>query len=351
MERLYSLQYLRALAALAVVALHAGNRVIDALPVNVSAVLALGHAGVDLFFVISGFIMWTIGRTSSYGPIEFLLRRAIRVLPLYWLATLAWIAVAIIADFRWIILTPDHVVLSLLLVPHFSPSYPGEIWPVLVPGWTLSFEVLFYLIFASMLWVSAQYRFMALAISLTGLVALGILLIPTTAVAITLTSPLLIEFLAGCGIGALFLRHPGGVIRNSLLVLAGFALLAAFGPGTDPGDPWARAVGFGGPAALIVAGAAGLGRHIPPRAILVRLGDASFAIYLFHLFILIPLTAIWNWFPAVHGPMTAILFVVMALVLASALGQLLFDFVEKPLQRWLTQNFLTRFRGSHVVHR
>ncbi len=351
MERLYAIQYLRAVAAISVVTLHAGHRVSETLPASLSVTMSLGHAGVDLFFVISGFIMWTIGRTSGPDPVEFLRRRAIRVLPLYWLATVVWVGGAIAVGFDWIVLTPEHVILSLLLIPHFSATFPAEIWPVLVPGWTLSFEFLFYLLFAMVLRVAEPFRMLALASILIGLVACGEMFAPISAIATVLTSPLLIEFLAGCAVGALVLRHPGDLIRNALLIATGLSVLAVFGAGIDHTDNWARTIGFGGPAALIVAGAAGLGPKVPLFTGLARLGDASYAIYLFHLFLVIPLAAVWQHYPAIHSAPAAILFVLVAVILSSFLGRLIFQFIETPMQRALIRNLAVRTKGAHVVRR
>ena len=75
MKTLVSIQYLRAFAALGVVAFHTGRATI------------LGQAGVDVFFVISGFIMWMV-TAEPVGPAQFLWHRVVRIVPLYWIATL-----------------------------------------------------------------------------------------------------------------------------------------------------------------------------------------------------------------------------------------------------------------------
>ncbi|MDX1782428.1 MAG: acyltransferase family protein, partial [Thalassovita sp.] len=118
MNRIHTIQYLRAIAALAVVALHAGARVEGALPGGVSALLNLGHAGVDLFFVISGFVMWGGTRHRETAPGRFLLRRAIRIAPPNWIATQCWIAHGAGLGYGWIQITPAHVLQSRGCVPH-----------------------------------------------------------------------------------------------------------------------------------------------------------------------------------------------------------------------------------------
>ncbi len=75
-----SIQYLRALACIAVVVFHATE--------DLGGVFNIGQTGVDLFFVISGFIMWSITEHRETAPGNFLLRRVVRIVPLYWLITL-----------------------------------------------------------------------------------------------------------------------------------------------------------------------------------------------------------------------------------------------------------------------
>jgi exopolysaccharide production protein ExoZ len=339
------------LAALAVVALHSGNRVDSVLPTGVSAVLSLGHAGVDLFFVISGFIMWSIGKSASYGPTEFLVRRSIRVAPPYWIATVAWLIFVIAAGYGWIVVNLDHLLWSMAFLPHFSPTFEGQIWPFLVPGWTLTYEMFFYLIFAAALMTTANSRLIVVTVVLTGLVALGVALVPVHAWAIVVTSPLLLEFLGGCLVAELWMRQPGGVIRNLMLVLGGFALLAAFGGAVEAEHLWSRTLGFGLPAVLIVLGAAGLGNHVPRLSMLERLGDASYSIYLFHILMVTLMSEAWQRLPGLHTPATAILFVLIALVLASGTGLLIFRLIELPLQKWLTRLCLVRARRPNVTSR
>jgi exopolysaccharide production protein ExoZ len=346
MGRIHSIQYLRALAALVVVMLHASRRVEPALPAGLADGLLIGHAGVDLFFVISGFFMWTIGRDAA--PAEFLLRRAIRVVPLYWIATLAWLALIWAAGLAWVVVTPEHVALSLAFIPHLSPSFPGEIWPLLIPGWTLTYEMFFYAAFACTLLAFPPWRLAVLASLLGGLVLLGVLSEPGQAWAMTYTSPLLLEFLGGCLVAEIWCRNPGGLPRN-LAVLAAGLLLLALGPAPDASQPWSRTLGFGLPALCIVSAAAGLSHRLPRLPSLERLGDASYAIYLFHTLFLQGMTAVWLRLPALHGPVTAVLFIVAALALSSVLGLMIHRHVERPLQRQLTATLMTRMRRAHAL--
>src|SRR3954451_23086289 len=129
---LLSLQVLRAVAAVAVVICHAG------LQLNYWTQTALewnfvGSAGVDLFFVISGFII-TLVSWNSFGRIDqvapFVARRLIRIGFLYWLLTTIYV---VSGSF-----SPWHVLASYLLLPVDGP-------PILSVAWTLVYEVMFYL--------------------------------------------------------------------------------------------------------------------------------------------------------------------------------------------------------------
>jgi exopolysaccharide production protein ExoZ len=346
MDRIHSIQYLRALAALSVVMLHASRRVEAALPEALADALLRGHAGVDLFFVISGFIMWSIGRQSS--PAAFLLRRAIRVVPLYWMATLVWLALILGAGYDWVVVTPEHLLLSLAFFPHVSPSFPAEVWPLLIPGWTLTYEMFFYAVFAAVLLASGTLRLPLLAGVLGGLVLTGVLLDPATAWAMTATSPLLLEFLGGCLVAALWTRHPGSLPRNALVLTCGLALFALTAP-TAAAQPWSRVLGFGLPALLIVSAAAGLCRQLPRLALLERLGDASYAIYLFHVILLQVMTEVWLRLPALHAPPAALLFILTALLLSASLGLLIFRQVERPMQRALTAALIPGGGRAHAA--
>ena len=125
--------------------------------------------------MISGLIMWTIGARRPPTPKEFLLRRVIRVVPLYWFVTLALAG-------TWLVLpnllpnlspTPSDVLLSLFFIPHYDPT--GQIVPLLVPGWTLNYEAFFYVVFAATLLTPLANRLWLLTAVLATFVVGGFL--------------------------------------------------------------------------------------------------------------------------------------------------------------------------------
>jgi exopolysaccharide production protein ExoZ len=273
---LVTIQYLRAFAALAVVAFHAAERA--------GLHFATGAAGVDVFFVISGFIMSLVGARPDQTPLGFLQRRVERVAPLYWFVTLAVAGLALAAPslFPRMVVTASHVVQSMLFIPHVSPT--GEPAPLIVPGWTLNYEAFFYILFALTLLAPPARRIWFLSAALGALVFAGLVFEGGSLVWRTYTNPLLLEFLAGAWLGQAWKRgwtigRAGG---GALIVagLIGYAGVAVAGIDVDP----VRIFAWGLPAFLIVAGAASIEQSAPPAKWrpLSLLGDASYSIYLVH---------------------------------------------------------------------
>lgn len=151
MTRVRSIQALRALAALSVVLYHACQWA--------NAGFAIGAAGVDIFFVISGFVMWTTIQDPGLTPGRFVQRRFWRVAPAYWLVTAIVAAVALAAPnlMSKVYVTPSHALLSFAFIQHDDPS--GVPFPLLPVGWSLNYEAIFYAIVAFALLAPARRRF------------------------------------------------------------------------------------------------------------------------------------------------------------------------------------------------
>jgi exopolysaccharide production protein ExoZ len=260
-DRFESLHYTRGAAALMVVLFHA--------LVN-SRQPGVGFAGVDIFFVLSGFLMWKIGRDSR--PSLFLMKRALRIVPLYWLATSI---IFMFAEFGFTNrVKPDlgHLVSSLLFVP-YATDY--GVFPLLQVGWTLNYEVAFYLVFA--LTLSTRYQ----AETITGLFVALSILHPwaTGTVATFFTDPIILEFVAGIWLARAHRFLPARIDVG--LALVGFGLVYALTP-----DSSHTLLGRATCAVAIVAGGLIVERsgRLPRIPALAFLGEASYSIYLFHLF-------------------------------------------------------------------
>jgi exopolysaccharide production protein ExoZ len=319
MKPLLSIQYLRALAALSVVAFHACQWArID---------FDIGSAGVDVFFVISGFIMW---RTTSGGqvrPLAFLKRRATRIVPLYWVVTLGLAAAALVAPQRFSDVQPTawHVFASLAFIQHLNPA--GLPFPLLPPGWTLNYEAVFYLLFAASLMLPLARRPMVLTLALAGITFCGFLYPPAY---IMLANPLLLEFAAGLWL-ARFMEEgfrPGRHTGWALFVggLASFVVMHLIGM---EWDLW-RPLFWGLPAFLLVAGLTAVEQDggLPTSRLLKTLGDASYSIYLCH-----PLTV--GAVAVTMGAWNPLPFIPIAFVIGTAVGWLVWRLVEVPTLAFL----------------
>ncbi|MET0294755.1 MAG: acyltransferase [Phenylobacterium sp.] len=271
-----TIQYLRGLAAFGVLAFHAAERA--------GYTFDIGAAGVDVFFVISGFIMWTVSASRPTTPGAFLTRRIKRIAPLYWAVTLTVSAVAVLipGSFPRVEVTVAALLKSLFFVPYRDPQ--GLIAPLIIPGWTLNYEMAFYLLFALALLTGARLRPWLVTGALAGLVLLGLAVRPQSAVGIAYTDPVLLEFAAGVWLGKLWSDGRLGSARAGwTLALAGFAAFAAAGFFAAP-TGLVRVAAWGAPALMLVAGAVTLerARSIPDLMPLRALGDASYSVYLVH---------------------------------------------------------------------
>lgn len=316
MNRLYGIQYLRAFAALAVVVFHAAERT--------GGHFAIGAAGVDVFFVISGFIMWVLSQRRPTTPARFLRDRLERIAPVYWIATGVMVAGALAGLFPNMKLTLAHVFGSLFFVPHRSPSN-GEIWPVLVQGWTLNYEMFFYAVFAGCLLLPSRMRLAVLASVFVGLAGFGLIRSSGNPVFATYTDPIILEFLIGAFIGKLWLegRIPSPATGAALIVvsLLGFAFVGATYIGFGP-------LSFGPLAAALVLGVlalekAGAVRDVRPIA---YLGDGSYSIYLWHTMAISVVAKL-----SLMLSIPALPAMILAVVAGIVVGVGAYEMLEKPI--------------------
>jgi len=320
----YSIQYLRAVAALFVVFHHARNP--HPWLYGGLANYGNGQAGVDVFFVISGFIMYTAARSEP--AVEFARRRLVRIVPLYWIATLFAFFILGHRDPQVSVSqNTTHLLLSLFFVPHFSPNRGLAIFPYLVPGWTLVYEMFFYVLFAIGLSIGSLQRF--LITSVLVLSALGMLYTGQNAIVMTYTDAILLEFLAGF----LIARFSDVLVSRwsaALLPLGAVALLIV-DPAAGP-----RPLIWGVPACCVVIGALALERNGIKRqhSILLFLGNASYSIYLFQIIGINAAARIIQKLP-ISGPVQLIAMVIASIAGACVVGGLIHIFIEKPVTRFI----------------
>ena len=307
-----------------------------------------GVSGVDLFFVISGFIMVVTTAGSSITPTQFWGRRISRVVPIYWLLTSLMVCVALIAPglFKTLRIEPLKLVQSLLFIPHFSASFPAFAWPVLVPGWTLNFEMFFYAVFGASLIIPRRWRLWAVSMFFLGLAAIGVSLGPfKSAMAQTYTSPMLIEFVAGALIGAQWARQLWRVPfwLSLVMVAAGATLLVLRDHG--PLGQFSQAAG----ATLMVIGALDPHFRVWRSRTLQAVGDSSYSLYLTHIFTLgLVRVAFVKAVPFAPTPFIAGGFMLLSLLACIVVGWVTFRWLEAPLSRRLSHRLRSTNNPSIV---
>ena len=276
MRQLWALQYVRAFAAVGVVIFHVLEGTTHPMPV--------GAAGVDVFFVLSGFLMFALTSRRPTTPGRFMLDRVIRIVPLYWLATVTTF-VAARASHNGIHLVGRSTTLllqSLLFVPRGPATVANAAYPTLFVGWTLDFEMFFYVLFALALALggSPLRRILLMTAVFGGLVAFGRLAPPRDCTLAAATNPIILEFLEGSWLAALFTARDSGRIDGRTLLFGLLAVVAA--PVALHALP--RSL-FALLAVSLVAAAIVLerARLVPMVGWLRFLGDASYSIYLFQI--------------------------------------------------------------------
>ncbi|MFG1283247.1 acyltransferase family protein [Xanthobacter autotrophicus] len=338
---LVNVQILRFFAAALVVFAHVGVEVGNVAARTGRAFEEIGlidwGLGVDIFFVISGFIMYYMmhDRFGAPGaPADFLRRRLIRIVPLYWICTTLMLA-SLLAAPQLINnngLDLKHIVASYTFIPW--PRADGELFPILSLGWTLNYEMLFYALFAVALLLPRRAGLGALGAMFILLIAAALLAPDRFFLLKFWGNPIIGEFLLGTCIAALFLngRRLSGAVALGLVV-AGIALALAFFQTAAYEHVW-RLVTGGIPAALIVA-AAVLGPALRENGLARALalgGDASYALYLTHPFT-IKLFGVAG--AKVGLPLVAIYAIGFALTVLVSVGVHLW--VEKPIGQWLVR--------------
>jgi exopolysaccharide production protein ExoZ len=170
MKQIISVQYLRAIAATGVVFHHAlGPPYINS---GLAAPTTIGEAGVDLFFVISGFIIWVTTRGPDLSPADFVQHRIVRIVPLYWMCTFAYLALEL-AGRKTEAISISALVRSLLFIPTYDPALAQRISAFYFLGWTLMYEMFFYALFAVVLTLPRPRQLVSVVAALLCLSALG----------------------------------------------------------------------------------------------------------------------------------------------------------------------------------
>lgn len=367
MAKIDSLQSLRAFAALVVTVSHISKEIMSTLPTAPFQTMLSGVFGVDLFFVISGFIMIFITQGANArekNPLEFMAKRIVRVVPVYWIYMTAFVvaAIALSGIVNHNDMSLGHILASYAFMPHPRPG-DGTIEPVFVLGWTLNYEMYFYLVFAAIMFLPRRMILPALVIYFLTTVGIGFAIPKTIAPIWYWTRSNVLEFLLGVVIAYMFLarvRLPvwAGVLMIVLGLVAWQWIYEIIRLDLRPDMQYApppeyRGILYGVPAALIVAGvllANGISRFVvsgPVGRLFILIGDASFSLYLCHMFVVRIVSLIFTTerLGAFYSPV----YFTVALIGCIIASILSYRWLERPIHRWGRQFVDSLFRNRRSV--
>lgn len=353
-RRLEGIQFGRGVAASLVVLGHAPLYILNgACPPQLSL---LGIYGVTLFFVISGFIMVRTTGKATFSPSGFMARRLERIVPLYYIVMGIGIIQALIAPqlFKTTTLEFWHVARSFLFIPGYSPSFPGQhvITPFFKLGWTLNFEMFFYVVFAALFWLPAKGRVVALTALFCALSTLGHFVKFDAAIPAYYTRIELLGFVTGAWLGLWHLYGSVRLNKISAAVIAAVSLAMIYMVVESYTTGFVNNI----PARLCMIGAATLHvwimlGYLDRSDVKVPywgryLGDASYSLYLFHMFGIGVAAAIARKVP---GYEHSIAFIALAFVLGTVAGLMAYHFVETPILNWFKRRRKSQTQGHKVT--
>jgi exopolysaccharide production protein ExoZ len=348
MKKNYTLQILRAIAALLVVYTHSFNIVASHQKSCLSGFRPLGKfgaCGVDIFFAISGFILSSVilhkKPETTRQAADFITRRFIRIFPIYWILSLFSLAFAV----RHQLLSVSWIMSSYLLLPTFH--YPLQA-PLLYTAWTLLFEMFFYYALSFNLLFSQKAVIPRTILFICALVGIGSVFGFQHPFLILIANPMNIEFVFGCCIALIYAKLGKQPALGTVLIVLGAAVLTMtiiFGfRSADNANlvlngqvSWYRVLHWGLPAGILTAGF--IFSHGEIRSafgkLWVYLGDASYSIYLTSVITLY----FYNRFYRFLTHIPANLNLLLALIVVSAIGAACYSWVERPITQIISMKY------------
>ena len=306
-----------------------------------------GAVGVDIFFVVSGFVIYNSTIVKSASPLHFFAYRLIRIVPLYWIFTL--LTALLVVNFKGLIpltrFSPEFLIQSLLFIPSLNPSGIGFI-PIITIGWTLNYEMVFYFVFSFALIAPEQYRWFYVVI---GIAILQAILPIFSNVFDFYSNKIVYEFLYGVLVGVFYSRKWLEKINfpMALAILCIAISVIAFSytshldksiPATIPHSGSYLSTGIS--CALIVVALLSLENYLPQINPLIQLGNWSYSTYLSHIIILsisYRAMTVWN-----INPYVTIFIACMAILIISYLS---FVIIEKQL------SFALKHKLAYLIHK
>src|SRR4028119_552586 len=351
-KKLNLLQVYRGIAAVLVVMIHVTKMSAERLnQVTFFNLFLVGWIGVDYFFVLSGFIMVYVHR-SAIGKQDqlksFLVKRAVRIYPIYWIITLTvWCLFLVIPAFaNTQDLSLGHVIVSLLLIPQKDPLFKDTF--ILEVGWTLTYEIYFYLLFSIAIWLKPKHSVPILSawLLVTILHYRKIVKFPEDFFWLeTVFGEMNLELVLGCLAAYIVIKY-NNKIGKYRWILFGIANLGYVIVGmlvASGNIRFGRITTFGVLATLLIIAATSIDLKDSPKIpyLLIFLGDASYSIFLTHGPLISAITKIvekanlGKYFDGFFAPALLAVFTVV-------FGCIFYSFIEKPLTVFLRQNIVEK---------
>lgn len=340
----YSIQYMRFIAAFLVLIYHVpiSPKLVEGWAATIQHAKGFfGPVGVDLFFIISGFVMCHNMITTKISGTSFFVRRVTRIVPLYWAVTLIHFFMP-----EFFKVFDDKLGMAELFKSLFfiAAPYPasetGEYYPVYSPGWTINYEMFFYLLLGLILFAfknESREKLVYYCCGLLCILAAAGHLFNTQGFLRFYTSSILLEFVLGMIIGLcvvrLLLLPKSFAILFILLGIVSLAIYPNLGSITEQN----RFFFWGVPSALIIYGMVSLENHssFTKLPFMKFLGDISYAIYLTHFFIIGVLMTAFNLLGLPFNGIWMIIYIGLGLTLSVGFGGAVYHYVEVPILRKL----------------
>lgn len=356
-EKIDIIQVLRGIAVIMVITFHFKDLLQpdDYLKKELDFFFNSGAAGVDLFFVISGFIMVFVTRKSKGGIVyakKFLIKRVLRIWPLYVIATLAYASIVAPVIVNISLTIVIQILKSIFFLPlsYLDPPYFG--YAYLGVGWSLNYEMYFYLLIAISL-LGGKYRWFVFA----SLIILTLIIIPLAFGNLTcrpletrnygslflnlITNPIIWEFIYGAIIGLLYITPDSAKVFGSffqsrtvvisVIVLGVWQYFSGFYGGHGP-FYWGLSMAFIFMALVFY----NRGKSIKYPSWLVYLGDISFSVYVWHVPVAVFITYIFNELSVpLFSSGTPAFFLTFSLTLI--ISHISYQLVEKKLHFFITK--------------
>jgi len=346
-KKLNLLQVYRGIAAVLVVLVHLTQMSAKRLDqVAFFNLFVAGWSGVDYFFVLSGFIMVYVHR-SAIGKKDqlksFLVKRAVRIYPIYWIITLTvWCLFLVIPDFaNNQDLSLGKVIASLLLIPQNDKF-------ILEVGWTLTYEIFFYLLFSLAIWLKPKHSVPILSgwLLVTILHYRKIVKFPDSLFFLeTVFGEMNLELVLGCLAAYIVIKYKNKISKYRWILFGianlGYVILEVLASWGKLG--FGRIPTFGVLATLLIIGATSIDLKDSPKIpyFLIFLGDASYSIFLTHMPLLSAITKILQkanlgkYFDGFFAP-------ALVAVFAVVFGCIFYSLIEKPLTVFLRKNLVEK---------